>query len=517
MGKEKDSVLVIGAGIGGLASAIRLVSAGVPVTLLEAHDWPGGKMRCTPSPAGPVDAGPTVLTMRAVFDDLFACAGSTLEDHLTLTPLPVIARHFWQGGARLDLFADPAANRDAIDAAFGARAAEDFARFDDATRALYQAFTDPVMMAPHPSVLASARAALGQPRLLPWLRPGLTLDAALSRAFAEPRLRQLFGRYATYVGGNPLRAPALLALVWQAEAAGVWAVQGGMARLAQALAGLFTSLGGELRLQSPVAALMIEGGAVAGARLTSGEELRARQVIFNGDPAALPALTGGHRAAPPRRAFLPRSLSAHVFTGAAQVQPDGLGQDALAYHTVFFADERVREFTPLARGLAPQDPTIYVCAQDRARGLPAPGAPERFQFILNAPALADSKDIPCPTDPFQRLQALGLTMHPQGPVLTGPAGFARLFPHSRGALYGLSPDSAMASFLRPVARARLRGLYLAGGGVHPGPGLPMAALSGRHAAEALLGDLISHSAFRPTAMPGGMSTASATTAPAPSR
>lgn len=521
MAKEKDSVLVIGAGIGGLAAAIRLAARGLPVTLVEAQAWPGGKMRVTESPAGPVDAGPTVLTLRPVLEDLFSAAGTTLAAHLILTPLPVIARHYWRCGTKLDLFPDPQASAAAIGAAFGAQARTEFLAFDAATRTLYDAFAGPVMEAPCPSVFGAARAALSRPALLPWLRPGLTLDRALAGQFSDPRLRQLFARYATYVGGNPQLAPALLALIWQAEARGVWAVLGGMARLAQVLAELFISLGGALRLNAPVARLTTAQGRITGAILADGEGISARQVVFNGDPAALPWLLDRPRRAPGHRQILPRSLSAHVWTFAAQVRPEGMGRSALAYHTVFFADAAQDEFAPLARGQIPKEPTVYICAQDRS-GDP-PRGPERFQFILNAPALPAGqvrrKDMPCPISPCTRLARFGLHLDPDptSVVLTGPGDFATLFPHSQGALYGLSPNSALSTFLRPTARTRIKGLYLAGGGVHPGAGVPMAALSGKHAAEAVLGDRISAARSRPMAMPGGISTGSVTTGPAPSR
>ncbi len=512
---EKDSVLVIGAGIGGLAAAIRVAAAGRPVTVLEAQGSPGGKMRTLPSPAGPVDAGPTVLTLRHVFDDLFAHAGARLDDHVTLTRLPILARHFWPDGARLDLLPCADANARAIGDAFGPRARDEFTRFARETAALFAAFERPIMHAPRPDALGAARAVLGQPALWPWLAPGRRLDAMLRARFAEPRLRQLFGRYATYVGGNPARAPAVLGLIWQAEAAGVWAVRGGMAALARALAELLVRLGGDLRLNAPVAEILCDSGGLRGVRLASGRELAARQVVFNGDPAALPALMGARA---PRLRSAPRSLSAQVWTFAAEVAPEGLGRDALAYHSVFFADDAEDEFGPLARGRQPRAGTIYICAQDRAGALPR--GLERFQFILNAPPCASHrKDPPCPIDPFPRLRDFGLHLSPRpgAAAMTGPLGFARLFPHSAGALYGLSPDGALATFQRPVARSPVPGLYLAGGGVHPGAGVPMAALSGGFAAQAVLRDPISVSRWARMAMRGGISTGSAMTARAPSR
>jgi 1-hydroxycarotenoid 3,4-desaturase len=329
MKMQKDTVLVIGAGMGGLAAAIRLAAAGRDVTLLEAQGWPGGKMRTLPSPAGPVDAGPTVLTLRDVLDDLFQTAGAELDSHITLKALPLLARHFWADGTQLDLYPDAAANAHAIGAAFGTQARDEFTRFERETGALFAAFEAPIMRSARPRMGAAARAMLARPALLPWLAPGRSLSAMLEARFTQPRLRQLFGRYATYVGGNPTLAPAILGLIWQAEAAGVWAVQGGMAALAQALARVFTALGGDLRLNTPVARILTNGGHIAGVQLGCGAILPAAQIIFNGDPAALPFLLDTPRRAPQRHQTQPRSLSANVWTFAPRATrragPTGAG------------------------------------------------------------------------------------------------------------------------------------------------------------------------------------------------
>ena len=512
MENGKDTVVVVGAGMGGLAAAMRLAAAGWYVSLCDAHPWPGGKMRQMPSPAGPVDAGPTVLTLRDILAQLFDDTGASLESALELQPLAELARHFWADGTRLDLGHSPEANAAAIEAAFGARARQDFLRFSRATAQLFQAFDGPIMRSAHPRLGPAARAALLRPATWAWLAPGRSLHSALRASFHEPKLRQLFGRYATYVGGNPLLAPAVLGLVWQAEAQGVWAVRGGMAALAQALARRFVDLGGQLRLGTGVQRILHQGGRVAGVCLADGSQIAAHTVVFNGDPLGLPALLG---AAPLRPKLNPaRSLSARVWTFAAQVAPTGLGRDALGYHSVFFADDEAAEFQPLSRNQTPSAPTIYVCAQDRLDG--TPDGPERFQMILNAPAVAaqDERTERCQNHPLARLRHFGLQMAPwpQAAQLTTPAQFAQLFPASQGALYGQSPNSTWATFQRPQARTGLAGLYLAGGGVHPGAGVPMALLSGQHAAQAVQSDQISPARSRLMAMRGGMSTVSATAA-----
>lgn len=510
-------VIVVGAGMGGLSAAIRLAAAGLSVTVIERQSGPGGKMRSLPSPAGPVDAGPTVLTLRAVFDALFETAGERLDDHLHLIAQPVLARHWWLDGATLDLFADPEASAAAIATLAGPKAEAQFRRFNALSAQLYSAFDGPMMQAAKPALGAIGLSALRRPGIWGALQPGLSLANQLVRSFDDPRLRQLFGRYATYVGGMPHLSPAVLALIWQAEARGVWAVEGGMHRLAAALGALAERQGVSFEYGRSVRRIERQSGRVSGVILSDGRTLKCDAVVFNGDPAGLLAglLGNGPQQALPPSAAHPRSLSAWVWAFAAT--PSGAD---LIHHNVFFASDPAREFGPIARGQMPEEATLYICAEDRQRGRPS--GPERFEIIMNAPAKSGEPSgeiAQCRARTFPQLARFGLTFDQMPPdaALTTPAGFAALHPGSQGAIYGRSPHGTLASFQRPGARTRLPGLYLAGGGAHPGAGVPMAALSGKHAAEAILTDLTSASKSRQMAMPGGMSMASRTTGRAPSR
>nr|CAA44886.1 methoxyneurosporene dehydrogenase [Cereibacter sphaeroides]prf//1904206A methoxyneurosporene dehydrogenase [Cereibacter sphaeroides] len=487
-------VVVVGAGMGGLASAIRLARAGCEVTLLEAREAPGGRMRTLPSVAGPVDAGPTVLTLREVFDDIFEVCGQKLDHHLTLLPQPLLARHWWLDGSTLDLTTDLEANVEAVAAFAGAREAPAFRRFHDLSARLYDAFDRPMMRAARPDLRAIATGALKAPRTWPALLPGMTLDRLLRLFFRDRRLRQLFGRYATYVGGTPYGAPGVLALIWAAEARGVWAIEGGMHRLALALARLADDQGVRLRYGAPVAGILRQGGRPTGVQLADGRTLPADHIVFNGDPAALLAgcLGDGPQDAVPEDRIHPRSLSAWVWSYAARASGP-----PLVHHNVFFADDPRREFGPIAAGQMPEDATLYICAEDRSGGQ-LPDGPERFEIIMNGPPGRPAKPedfAQCRSRTFDRLRQFGLTFDPvPGETsLTAPSGFASLFPASQGSIYGLSATGPLASLKRPLARTALPGLWLAGGGAHPGAGVPMAALSGRHAAEAILADLASRS------------------------
>jgi 1-hydroxycarotenoid 3,4-desaturase len=514
----RERAVVIGAGVGGLAAAARLARAGLAVTLLDRHPWPGGKMRTLPSPAGPVDAGPTVVTMKPVFEALFADCGARIDDHVSLVPEPLLARHYWPDGATLDLFADPEASAAAVRGFGGARAEADFRAFSATAGRLYRAFDAPMMQAPQPRLGRLVLSALSRPDLLPVLLPGRSLAGLLAGRFADARLAQLFGRYATYVGGSPYLSPAVLGLIWHSEARGVWRVEGGMHRLAAAMLALAESLGVEAELGTGADKIELRDGRVAAVHTADGRRVLADRVVFNGDPRALAEglLGQGARAAVARRATEPRSQSAYVWAFASTPQ----GHE-LAHHTVFFGADPKTEFEALAAGRPPEDPTLYLCAEDRGSGR-TPPAIERFEIIMNGPPLTGGppeEESRCRTRVFDTLAARGLSFAPAPPpaALTDPGRFAALFPGSAGSLYGLSPHGLMAPFARPGARTRIKGLYLAGGGAHPGAGIPMATLSGRHAAEAILEDRASTSPFRRTDTPGGISTASRTTAPARSR
>lgn len=511
MPTQAPKIVVIGAGMGGLSAAIRLAHRGCDVTVIDRAPNPGGKMRTRPSPAGPVDCGPTVMTLRPIFEELFADVGAQLSAHVTLHREEVLARHWWADGGCLDLFADPEASAAAVASFAGAEAEAQFRAFCARAARLYAAFEGPILRAGRPRLPALVAHVMRQPALIGAMAPHRTLAQSLRAQFTDPRLAQLFGRYATYVGGSPFRSPAVLGLIWHAESQGVWRVEGGMHALARAMGTLAEAQGASLRLGLGATRIEVQGGRAVAVHLEDGQRLPADAIVFNGDPRALSqGLLGPPMAsALPQEATEPRSLSAWVWAFAAE--PHGA---PLVHHNVFFAVHPEREFGPIAAGRMPEDPTLYVCAQDRGAGC-APAGLERFEIIMNGAPVDDGAD---PTDEeidtcrkrtFETLARFGLTFDPRpgAMALITPRHFAQDFPASAGSLYGRSPHGMMAAFQRPTARLKVPGVYLAGGGAHPGAGIPMATLSGAHAAAAILTDLASPSMSRQTATRGGMSTA----------
>lgn len=489
-------VVIIGAGIGGLAAALDLAARGREVLVLDRAAAPGGKIRRIAIGEALIDGGPTVFTMRWVFEELFRAAGATLDDHLPLQPVAVLARHAWDGdAARLDLFADIRASADAIGAFAGAAEARGYLAFVERARRTYAALEEPFIRGPRPTPLSLAgRAGLGGMGRLLATAPFASLWTALGEHFRDPRLRQLFGRYATYVGSSPFLAPATLMLIAHVEQSGVWLVEGGMHRIARAIEALAEAKGARFRYGAEVTRILAEGGRVRGVRLADGETVEAAAVIANADASAIgtgrfgPAVAKAVDALPRAR----RSLSA--ITWAMQAEAEGF---PLVRHNVFFSRDYPAEFADLsARGRVPAAPTVYVCAQDRGDEDRAPGGPERLLCLINAPARGDTQppgeaEVAAAEEAcFGLLRRAGLTLRrdPAREVRTTPVGFEALFPATGGALYGMAVHGWQATFQRPGARTRLPGLYLAGGSAHPGAGVPMATLSGRLAAAAVMED-----------------------------
>ena len=519
---KPERAIVIGAGIGGLVSALELAAQGVDVLVLERAAQPGGKMRQVEVGGALMDAGPTVFTMRWVFEELFDAVGTRLSDHVNLQPVSVLARHAWSENERLDLFADVQRSAAAIGEFAGAVASRGYLDFCARARRIYQTLEVPFLRGARPSPwsLASRAGLRGLPDLMR-IAPLTTLWHELGKHFADPRLRQLFGRYATYCGSSPFMAPATLMLVAHVEQDGVWQVEGGMHRVAATLARLAQERGASIRYRAHVDAILTSAGRVSGVRLVGGEELPAQAIVFNGDVAALAsgrlgsAVAAG--AAPVAEAR--RSLSALTLNLLAPTS--GF---PLARHSVFFSNDYRREFDDIFQhARLPSSPTVYVCAQDRFdAGDAAPASPERLLCIVNAPANGDAGSFTreeintCEAHIFRTFEHCGLqvTHTPAHKVTTTPRDFERLFPATGGALYGQASHGWMASFSRPGSRSRVPGLYLAGGSTHPGPGVPMAALSGRQAAASLLADrAVARSSARPStrpsppaATPGGTST-----------
>ncbi len=509
-----DHVVIIGAGVGGLVAALTLASRGRPVTVVERSERAGGKLAEVAVGNARIDCGPTVFTMRRVFEDVFADAGEDLSAYVTMRPAGILARHAWSERERLDLFADHARSVEAIGEFAGAAEARRYQAFCAEATRIYRTLDKPFIQQPEPSFPGMIkRIGWGKANDLLRLNPYVSLWKALGKYFHDERLRQLFGRYATYCGSSPFRAPATLMLIAHVELDGVWMIEGGMARLAEALKTAAERHGAEFRFSEEVEEIIVARGRAAGVALASGERLQAGRVVANADSGALARGAFGRdvSSAAPRVPVTRRSLSAITWSMLAQT--DGF---PLVRHNVFFSRNYKAEFEDIfGRARPPAEPTAYVCAQDRDDNACMNGhGGERLFCIINGPPIGDRHTMSkeeidqCKERTFSLLGRCGLSVRsePEAIAVSTPADFENRFPGTGGAIYGAVSHGWRASFNRPGCRTRIPGLYLAGGSVHPGPGVPMVAMSGRMAANCILVDSDSTGRSRPAVTPGGIST-----------
>ena len=466
-------ILVIGAGLGGLAAAIRLARAGHAVEVWERNDAPGGKLQELRRDGFSWGTGPSILTMPDVLRELFAAAGERIEDHLTLVRLDSCCRYFWTDGTAID-----------EDAAFWRQ--PEVARFLDYARGIYELSGEAYLNRP-PSEFWRAFTPDNWPKLrhLGKVATTRTMAREVERRINDPHLHQIFLRFATYNGSSPYRTPATFNIIPFVEAEfGGWYVQGGLPAISRALAALAGKLGVTFHFNRTCVAWR-DGTARADTDATT----RADLLVCNGD-----VLTA-------RSSFLPETPHAVEKLLAPPLSTSGFilflglrGRDArLDHHNIFFSDDYPREFAEIhERRIAPNEPTIYISISARHDPGHAPIDHDNYFVLVNVPARdpqqpwTDSEKWAYRDRILARLAAFGidLTGRIESEQIFTPTDFARRDLAHHGALYGWASHSVGTSLFRPPLRApERRDVYFVGGTTHPGGGIPLVLLSGKMVAE----------------------------------
>ena len=466
-------VVVIGGGVGGLAAAIRLRAASHQVTILERRTEVGGKLAVVEREGFRFDAGPSLLTLPSVFDELLRCAGTCLSDEVPLHRLDPQLHHRWPDGSAFDTRDGPAATAAAMER-FSPGAGAAYRRFEARGARIWDVSRRTFLAGPMTGGLA-LMGRMRSPLDLPAIDPLRTLDTAARAVFTDPRLVQWAGRYATYSGSSPRRAPATLACIPSIEAReGVWYPPGGLGVLRDALVRVALERGVEVVTEAEVATVEVAGGGVRGVHTTAGERHRADVVVANVDAEHLfgdlmPA-PRAHR----RATSVGRSLSGFVLLAGVRGTTPGL-----AHHTVWFPEDGAAELRQLDDGAFADDPTIYGCVSSVTDATQAPPGHENWFLLVNAPH-GRRVDRPAYRDLLlERLAARGTDLRSRllFTECLGPADLAERYRSPGGAIYGTSSNGRRAAFLRPGNRGPHRGLYLVGGSSHPGGGLPLVAMS----------------------------------------
>jgi phytoene desaturase len=492
-------VVVVGGGLGGLAAAVRLAAAGHRVTVCEQAAVLGGKLGWYSCDGFGFDTGPSLLTLPAVYRDLFASTGPPLEEHVELAPLDPACGYRFADGTPLEV---PNLNRPALaaalDEALGAGAGRQWLALLGRAGRIWDVTRGPFLSSPLQGYRTLVRLATRTADLRT-VAPWASLRGLGKEYLTHPHLRTLLDRYATYTGSDPRRAPAALATVPYVEQAfGSWYVRGGLRRLADAVAERAAALGAELRTGTDVTEVLLSAGRAAGVRLATGETLAADVVVANADATHLyrdlvPAdgATGLRRARASLRRATP-SLAGFVLLLALRGRTPGL-----RHHTVLFGADYDAEFDAVfgtgRHAGAPQpvaDPTVYVSAPDDPATRPDADS-EAWFVLVNAPRHA-------PGDPRAGIDwtAPGLASAYADRVLAvlaergldvrdrvlwrqvrTPADLERDTRSVGGSIYGTSSNGRRAAFLRPANASPVPGLFLVGGSAHPGGGLPLVGMS----------------------------------------
>jgi phytoene desaturase len=490
---NKNNAVVIGGGIGGLSAAIRLRVAGWDVTIVEQNAQLGGKMNEIRADGFRWDTGPSVITMRHVFEDLFAAAGRKLEDYLTFLPIDPLTRYLYPDGTVIDVHANLSEMLQEI-ARLEERDVEGYLAYL-AYAAQIHRITGKVFIYDHPPTLAS----FAKVPITDWLKadPFRTMDGAIRAHVRSPHLRQLLGRFATYVGGSPYEAPATLNVIAHVElAGGVWYPQGGIYAIAKALIRLAQELEVKICAGQGVRSITVTDGRATGVVLADHTTLPADVVIANVDVA-----TVYERLLPQTPAIQRRNVRLQAFEPSCSGFILLLGleghTDCLVHHNILFSSDYRREFDQIFKQRVPaDDPTIYIAITSKTDPDHAPENSENWFVLVNAPALSDRYDwsqggVIYRELVLDRMARFGLEVRDRirSEQIITPVDLQTMTGAFRGALYGASANSKWTAFQRPHNRcAEVRGLYFAGGTTHPGGGVPMVTLSGKVAAELALAD-----------------------------
>lgn len=463
---------VIGAGLGGLAVAIRLARAGHQVEVVEKKGYPGGKL-CELRVAGRegsfrFDGGPTLLTLPALVDELFTLCGEQRSNWLALRQCELACRAFFPDGSAIDQ-----------DAAFWQR--PEVASYLDPAERLYQIAQRTLFAHPLTEFWRGLdRAALAALWRAPRALTARSLAALDAAHFADHRLRWLFDRYATFNGSAPARTPASFAAIAAVQARhGSWYPVGGMARLAEALHALAERQGARFRFGVEVTDLIASD---ADAVVCNADAITAHQRWL---PATLRSAALADRA-PSASLYL-------LWLGVRRQLPQ------LAQHNLFFSDDPDLEYAQVFdRGVLPTTPTIYLHVAGRAGEADAPAGCQSWFLQVLAPPRLDLATAGYQRVVLDRLRRFGIDLD-DGDIACqrhfAPRNFAARDNAWRGALYGWASHGARAAYARPPLRHPRRDrLYFVGGTVHPGGGIPLVLRS-----AAIVSELIARAQHeRPT-------------------
>ncbi|GAA0879249.1 phytoene desaturase family protein [Algoriphagus jejuensis] len=479
--------LIIGSGIAGLAASIRLASKGYQVEVFEANSYPGGKLTEIAQAGYRFDAGPSLFTLPELVDELFLLAGKKPEEFFSYQRLESICRYFWEDGTRLTAWADT--DR------FGVEVEQ---KLGEPGVNVHEALSRSAFIYRHLSPLFLEKSLhrlstwTGPKAMQSYLKMGKlgifnTMNAANEKRFSNPKLVQLFNRYATYNGSDPYQTPATLNIIPHLEfGKGAFFPKNGMHDITLSVFKLAKSLGVEFQFNARVEEVLVEKGVVRGVRVR-GEEVHADVVVNNMDMVNAYKTILSKQKQPKMLLNQPKSSSALIFYwGVRAIFPE------LDLHNILFSEDYKKEFEHIFRkGSIYEDPTVYINISSVCKPDDAPAGGMNWFTMINVPnnqgqdwdmLIAEArKNIIAKVN---RILKTDLESLIEVEEILDPRSIESRTSSAQGALYGNSSNNRVAAFLRHANfSSNIKNLYFCGGSVHPGGGIPLSLLSAKIVAD----------------------------------
>jgi phytoene desaturase len=477
------TAVVIGAGIAGLATAIRLSVEGFKVTVFEKNNYPGGKLSAFEKNGFHFDAGPSLFTQPENIEELFLLAGEPIDKYFRYQKTHISCKYFYEDGIVVNAFSDKVNLLKELQEKLGEEPKR-VNKYLQAAEKLYNNIAEVFLNhSLHERATFFNRRIIPALRTVGWKHIARTLDQYNRSYFKHPHTVQLFNRFATYNGSNPFKAPGMLGLIPHLEMnQGTFFPAGGMISITNALYKLAQKKGVQFRFNEQVNEISIEDKS-AKAIIVNGLAYKANVVVSNMDVYYTYQHLLNNPAAAKKVLKQERSSSALIFYwGINKIFPE------LALHNIFFSKNYEEEFRHLfTLKTLFNDPTIYINNTSTIEKAQAPPGKENWFVMVNAPSHAGQnwEHIKQETrrhiiEKLNRMLGTNLEKHIEVEECLDPLLIEQLTASHTGSLYGTSSNSAMAAFFRhPNFSADIQNLYFCGGSVHPGGGIPLCLKSAK--------------------------------------
>jgi diapolycopene oxygenase len=493
--QRNKSIVVVGAGLGGLSAAISLRAEGFEVEVVEKNEQAGGKLNSREIEGFGFDLGPSIFTLPQIFRDLFERAGKRMEDYFEIEAVAPHWRNFFEDGLVMDLDDDPEVMRRELEKlpGDGGRHWEQLQKFLDYARGQYRLVEEGYFARGLDNVWEFLRF-YGLRKLIFGMDHRNSMAESIAKHFEDEHLRRIFEYFIKYVGSSALDAPGYMNMmpVIQFDY-GLWYVKGGMFNLARGLRRLLDDLGIRLRLESEVSSITKNGKSVRGVTLANGDEISADYVVCNMEviPAYRKLLSEPLHFLKKLEKFAPACSGLVLHLGTDRIY------EQLAHHNFFYSKDQSKHFNSVFQeGKLPDDPTIYLVAPTRTDPSKAPEGCDNLKILPHIPPIDPERPhthedyLALQERVLDKLERMGLTdlrKHTIVQDLLTPVDIERMYNSNRGSIYGVVSDwKKNQAFKAPKQSTKYPNLFFTGGSVNPGGGMPMALLCGQKVADRIV-------------------------------